>query len=157
MFRHRGFLEALPQGMCVCAKLLQSCPTLCDLMDRSPPGSSVHGILHIRMLGWAAISSSRGSSWRRGQSSSLCLLHWQADSLLLAPPRKPCLLDFLLIIKPKSIEKLDSICSVQFLTKVSILFQKCFSYCTFVLTEHNIFWCRHICKNYCFLIYLTFN
>ena len=62
MFRHQGFLEALPQGICVRAKLLQSCLTLCDLMDRSAPGSSVHGILHTRMLEWVAISSSRGSS-----------------------------------------------------------------------------------------------
>ena len=33
-----------------CAKSLQSCPTLCDLMDCSPPGSSVHGILQARIL-----------------------------------------------------------------------------------------------------------
>ena len=31
------------QSTCVCAKLLQSCPTLCDPMDCSPPGSSIHG------------------------------------------------------------------------------------------------------------------
>ena len=40
------------------AKLLQSCPTLCDPIDGSPPGSSVHGILHARTLEWVAISSS---------------------------------------------------------------------------------------------------
>ena len=39
----------------VCPKLLQ-CPTLCDDMDCSPPGSSVHGILQARILEWAAIS-----------------------------------------------------------------------------------------------------
>ena len=44
------------------AKLLQSCPTLCDPMDRSPPGSSVHRISQARILEWVAISSSRGSS-----------------------------------------------------------------------------------------------
>ena len=44
------------------AKLLQSCPALCDPMDHSPPGSSVHGILQARILEWVAISSSRGSS-----------------------------------------------------------------------------------------------
>ena len=47
---------------CVHAKSLQSCPTLCDLVDCSPPGSSVHGILQARILEWVAISSSRGSS-----------------------------------------------------------------------------------------------
>ena len=40
------------------AKLLQSCPTLCDPMDSSPPGSSVHGILQERILEWVAISFS---------------------------------------------------------------------------------------------------
>ena len=44
------------------AKLLQSCPTLCDPMDCSPPGSSVHGILQARILEWITMPSSRGSS-----------------------------------------------------------------------------------------------
>ena len=41
------------------AKSLQSCPTLCDPMDCSLPGSSVHGILQARILEWVAIASSR--------------------------------------------------------------------------------------------------
>ena len=40
----------------------QSCLTLCDTMDCSPPGCSVHGILQARILEWVAISFSRGSS-----------------------------------------------------------------------------------------------
>ena len=40
------------------AKSLQSCPTLCDPMDCSPPGSSVPGILQARTLEWVAISFS---------------------------------------------------------------------------------------------------
>ena len=40
------------------SKSLQSCPTLCDPIDGSPPGSSVHGILQARTLEWVAISSS---------------------------------------------------------------------------------------------------
>ena len=43
-------------------KSLQSCPTLCNPMDCSLPGSSVHGTLQARTLEWLAISSSRGSS-----------------------------------------------------------------------------------------------
>ena len=43
----------------------QLCPTLCDPMDCSLPGSSVHGILQARILEWAAISFSRGASWPR--------------------------------------------------------------------------------------------
>ena len=44
--------------MCVRAKLLQSCLTLCDPMDCSLPGSSVHGILQTRILKWIALPSS---------------------------------------------------------------------------------------------------
>ena len=54
-----------------------------DPVDCSPPGSSVHGISHARILERVAISFSRGSST---QGSNPCLLHllqWQADSLLL--------------------------------------------------------------------------
>ena len=40
----------------------QVCLTLCDPMDYSPPGSSVHGILQARILEWVAMPSSRGSS-----------------------------------------------------------------------------------------------
>ena len=40
------------------AKLLQSCPTLCDAIDGSPPGSPVPGILQARTLEWVAISFS---------------------------------------------------------------------------------------------------
>ena len=39
----------------VCAQLLQTCPTLCDPMDCSPPGSSICGILQARILEWVAI------------------------------------------------------------------------------------------------------
>ena len=44
------------------AKLLQSCLTLCDPTDCSPPCSSVSGILQARILEWVAMPSSRGSS-----------------------------------------------------------------------------------------------
>ena len=47
--------------VCVYAKSLQSCPTLCDPMDHSLSGSSVHGILQARIVEWVAMPSSRGS------------------------------------------------------------------------------------------------
>ena len=53
---------------CMCVKVLQSCTTLCNPMDCSLPGSSVHQILQARILEWAAISSSRGSSQPRAQT-----------------------------------------------------------------------------------------
>ena len=43
-------------------KVAQLCPTLCDPMDCSPPGSSDHGIFQARILEWVAISFARGSS-----------------------------------------------------------------------------------------------
>ena len=42
----------------VCVLVTQSCPSLCDPLHCSPPGSSVHGILHARILEWVAISYS---------------------------------------------------------------------------------------------------
>ena len=72
--------------MIICCYLVaQSCPTLCDPMDGSPPGSSVHGILQARILEWVATSFSKGSSQLRDQTHVSCvyLLHWQADSLPL--------------------------------------------------------------------------
>ena len=51
----------------------QSCPTLCDPVDCSPPGSSVHGILQARILQWVAISFSRGPSWPRDQTWVSCI------------------------------------------------------------------------------------
>ena len=45
----------------MCAALLQLCPTLCNPMHYSPPGSSVHGILQARILGWVAIETVRST------------------------------------------------------------------------------------------------
>ena len=46
------------------AKLLQSCPTLCDPIDGNPPGSPIPGILQARTLGWVAISFSSAWKWK---------------------------------------------------------------------------------------------
>ena len=46
------------------AKLLQSCPTLCDPIDGSPPGPAVPGILQARTLEWVAISFSNAWKWK---------------------------------------------------------------------------------------------
>ena len=53
-FRGRGYMSVAA----VAAKSLQSCPTLCDPTDGSPPGSPVPGILQARTLEWVAISFS---------------------------------------------------------------------------------------------------
>ena len=46
----------------LCVLVAQSCLTLCDPMDCSPPGFSVHGILQARILEWIAMPFSRGTS-----------------------------------------------------------------------------------------------
>ena len=51
-----------------CVLVTQSCPTLCDPTDCSPPGSSVRGILQVRILEWIAMSFSRGSSRLRDRT-----------------------------------------------------------------------------------------
>ena len=72
-----GFFTTEPPGKSyvtayVHAKSLQSCPTLCDPMDCSPPGSVVHGILQARTLEWVALPSSRGSSQPRDGTHVSC-------------------------------------------------------------------------------------
>ena len=51
-------------GTAAAAKSLQSCPTLCDPIDGSPPGSPVPGILQARTLEWVAISFSNAGKWK---------------------------------------------------------------------------------------------
>ena len=70
--------------------IAQSCLTLCDPMNCSLPGISVHRILQASILEWVAISYSRGIF--PIQESNLCLLHllhWQADSLALCYLHSP--------------------------------------------------------------------
>ena len=58
---------------CMHVKSLQSCVTLCDPLDCSPPGSSVHGILQARIPEWVPISFSRGSSRPRNRTLVSCI------------------------------------------------------------------------------------
>ena len=72
---------------CMHAKSLPSCPTLCNPMSCSPPGSLAHGISQARILEWVAMPSSRESSRPRDLMSYVSCI-WQGGSLLRAPPRK---------------------------------------------------------------------
>ena len=64
----------LSSAAAAAAKSLCSCPTLCDPMDSSPPGSSVHGILQARILEWVAISFSNACTHAKSPQScpTLC-------------------------------------------------------------------------------------
>ena len=57
----------------LCVLVTQSCPTLCDPMGCSPPGSSVHGILQAWILEWVAVPLSRGSSPPRDRTRVSCI------------------------------------------------------------------------------------
>ena len=65
-----SFLPCFQSVRQLCA---QSCPTLCDPMDYSPPGSSIRVIFHARILEWVAISFSRGSSPPRDRTQVSCV------------------------------------------------------------------------------------
>ena len=71
------------------AKSLQSCSTLCNPRDGSPPGSPVPGILQARTMVWVAISFSRGFSPPMDQTRvSYVYLQWEVGSIPLVPPGK---------------------------------------------------------------------
>ena len=77
--------DCLFSGAAAAAKLRQLCPTLCDPIDGSPPGSPVPGILQARTLEWVAISFSNAWKWKvKVESLSrvrLCTTPWTT-----APP-----------------------------------------------------------------------
>ena len=79
------------ESACFCALLLQLCLTLCNPKDCKPPGSSVHGVLQARILGWVSMPFSRGSSQLRDQIHIPCIssiigafffAHWATWELL---------------------------------------------------------------------------
>ena len=57
------------------SEVIQSCPTVWDSMDCSPPGSFIHGLCQARGLEWGAISFSRGSSGPRDQTQVSCVVN----------------------------------------------------------------------------------
>ena len=76
---HLPFYVTLKYAVqCCCCYCLasRSCPTLCDHMDCSPPGSSGLGISQVRILEWGAVSFSRGSSPSRDRTCVSCTGRW---------------------------------------------------------------------------------
>ena len=73
----------------MCAKLLQSCPTLCNSMDCSPPGSPVHGILQASILELFALFFPRGSFWPKDWTRVSCHSCIAGRSFTAGPPGKP--------------------------------------------------------------------
>ena len=71
----------------VAAKLLQRCPTLCDPIERSPPGSLIPGILQTRTLEWVVISFS--NAWKRKVKVKLFSRVWLLATLWTAAYQAP--------------------------------------------------------------------
>ena len=76
------------------SEVAQSCLTLCDPVDCSPPGSSVHGILQASVLEWVAISFSRGSSQPRDRTrvsciADRCFILWATREVPIPATAKP--------------------------------------------------------------------
>ena len=82
-FLHMAFFWYLKSQ----SEVAKSCPTLCNPVGCSLPGSSIHGIFQARILEWVAISFSRGSSPTQG--SNLGLLHCRQTLLPSEPRGKP--------------------------------------------------------------------
>ena len=81
--------QRLNLDLLYCRQILY-CLTLCDPMDGSLPGFSVHGILQAKNTGVGCHALlQRIFPTQRSNPHLSCLLHWQADSLPLAPPGKP--------------------------------------------------------------------
>ena len=83
-------------GACMDVQLIQSCPTLCDPVNCSPPGSSVHGILQARILEQVAMPSSRGIFPTQGLNPHL--LHWRQILYPLSHLGSPTKCIFLILI-----------------------------------------------------------
>ena len=76
----------------ITAKLLRSCPALCDPIDSSPPGSPVPGILQARTLEWVAISSSNAWRWKVKVKSLSCV--WLSAAPWTAAYQAPASMGF---------------------------------------------------------------
>ena len=100
---------------CVCVRA-QSHTTLCDPIDYSLPGSSVHGILQARILQWVAISFSKGSSQPRDWSCISCgfCINWQI---------------YLFINHWATLEALQNFWEILWATVVVLVAQLCLTLC----------------------------
>ena len=108
----------------------QSCPILCNPMDCSPPGSSVHGILQARILEWIVIPFSRGSSQPKDQTWVFCTAGGFFTTELSG---KPCALDF-----------------IRFLFLSSSLPPSIIIFCLYLVNSSNNF---HVFHLYMFLLW----
>ena len=94
---------SLNKYILVCVQSYFSHEWLCDPMDCSLPGSSVHGILQARILEWVAMPSSRGSFQTRDQTHVSCV-SWIAGRFFITEPSRKPYIYHTYILKEKEIE-----------------------------------------------------
>ena len=88
------FISSVYWHSCCCCLVTKLCLTLCNPMDYSPLGSSVHDILQARILEWVAISFSKGSCWPRDRIHIACIagrflpLSHQGSPILTLPSKE---------------------------------------------------------------------
>ena len=123
-------LTTKPTAAAAAAKSLQSCPTLWDPIDSSPPGSPVSGILQARTLEWVAISFSNAWKWKVKVKSLSCVrllvTPWTAAYHLLRPwdfPGKSIGVGCHCLLRPnqQGVPKMISMCAVRILLVLSLL------------------------------------
>ena len=85
-------LQEVVEGVAAAAKSLQLCPTLCDPIDGSPPGSPVSGIFQARTLEWVAISFSNAWKWKVKVKSLSCV--WLFETPWTAAHQAPLSMGF---------------------------------------------------------------
>ena len=136
---------------------VQSCPTLCNATDCSPPGSCVHGISQARILEWVAISCSRGSSQPRDRTSSLASPALAGRFFMTEPPEKP------LHWSTTSLRTVSDSCSLLFLQNLPQclansrdILNICLINELFIVPS-NVGFCRVWCLYYFLIMWLTVN
>jgi len=88
--KKNAYIHHIMWNVCVQARLLKLCLTLCDPMNYRPPSSSVHGDSAGKNTGMGCCALLQGIFQTQGSNPLLlCLLYWQAGSLPLVPPGKP--------------------------------------------------------------------
>ena len=92
LISHTSHCTLMFYAMLCYAKSLQSCPTLCDPIDGSPPGSPVPGILQARILEWVAISFS--NAWKRKVKVKFLSRVWLLATPWTAAYQAPLSMDF---------------------------------------------------------------
>ena len=128
----------------------QLCPTLCYPMDCSPPASSVHGVLQARMLEWATIPFSRGTSRPRDQTWLSCtagrfFTNWAIREACFPKKMRGYIIKFPKEKWPKRVDKNVLHFGFKF-------FNISYDWKFFKWQYHTLFKSEEILKNYCIII-----